>query len=166
MDPRKFNRLLLKIKYDKHAIEEIYTEYFPKIVMHITRRFGKLISPDDIAQEIFITLMTLEDFKPVDYPTSWIYRLADNKAIDKIRQQHTGIELTETYAAPFSLDNLILKEDVKKVLAKLDQDSQMIIYLHIWEGYEHKEIAQLLNLSYSNVRTKISRAYATIRKFL
>lgn len=166
MNSHKFNRLLQKIQYDKKAIEEIYTEYFPKIVIHLTRRFGKLISAEDIAQEVFVTLMSTKNFSPVEFPTSWMNKIADNKAIDKIKQSHTEIQLTEAYAAPFSSENLVIKEDLKKVLEKLDEESQMIIYLHIWEGYGHKEIAELLNLSHTNVRTKISRAYSALRKYL
>ena len=158
--------MLQQIKYDKRAIEEIYCEYFPKIVLHLTRRFGKLISPEDIAQEVFVVLMSMESFTPVEFPTTWIYRIADNKAIDKIKLKHKEIRLTENFAVPFNLDNLIIKEDIKNVLSKLDQESQLIIYLHIWERYTHKEIAKLLHLSHANVRTKISRAYAIIKKYL
>lgn len=166
MNSHKFNRLLQQIKYDKQAIAEIYCEYFPKIVLHLTRRFGKLISSEDIAQEVFMALMSADHFSFVKFPTTWIYTMADNKAIDKIRSSHKDIHLTENYAVPFNLDNLIIKEDIKKALSKLDQESQLIIYLHIWERYAHKEIAKLLHLSHANVRTKISRAYTVIKTYL
>ena len=166
MDAYRFNRLLQKIKYDKQAIVEIYKEYFPKIFIHLKRRFGKLISAEDIVHEVFCTLMATESFSKVDYPTAWIYRIADNKAIDKIKTQHQEIELTENYSVPFRLDELILKEDTKKAILQLDEKTQMILYLNHWEGYTFKEIAEQLNLSHANVRTKACRAYKAMRIYL
>ena len=92
--------------------------------------------------------------------------MADNKAIDKLRSQHKEVALTENQSVPFCLDNLILKEDVKKCFESLDRESQYILYLHIWEGYSHKEIAEIMLLSCGNVRTKVSCAYAQIKKML
>lgn len=166
MNAHKFNRLLQSIRSDRQAVTEIYAEYFPKIVIHLTRRFGKLISAEDIAQETFLSLLTTKEFKPVEYPTTWLYHMADNKAIDKLWSQHKEVALTENQSVPFCLDNLILKEDVKKCFESLDRESQYILYLHIWEGYSHKEIAEIMLLSCSNVRTKVSRAYAQIKKML
>ncbi len=166
MNAHKFNRLLQSIRSDRQAVTEIYAEYFPKIVIHLTRRFGKLISAEDIAQETFLSLLTTKEFKPVEYPTTWLYHMADNKAIDKLRSQHKEVALTENQSVPFCLDNLILKEDVKKCFESLDRESQYILYLHIWEGYSHKEIAEIMLLSCGNVRTKVSCAYAQIKKML
>ncbi len=166
MNPRKFNRLLKNIKYDKNALEEIYNEYYPQIVLHLRRRFGDLISPEDLAQEVFVALLQTEDFREVEYPTTWIYRLADNKAIDKIRTRHAEAELNENIADEFFIDDLISKEDVRAVLKKLDRETQFIIYLHVWEGYSYQEIAEMTNLSCINVRVKVSRAYSLLKKFM
>lgn len=166
MNPRKFNQLLQNIKYDKRVIEEIYHEYFPQIVIHLKRRFGNRISAEDIAQDVFVNLMTTDRFPKVEHPTSWINKLADHKAIDKLRTQHIDIELTENISDTFYIDNVILKEDIKKALKKLDKESQIIIYLHHWEGYDYKEISQMLHISCNNVRVKVSRAYSVLKKLL
>lgn len=130
MNAHKFNRLLQSIRSDRQAVTEIYAEYFPKIVIHLTRRFGKLISAEDIAQETFLSLLTTKEFKPVEYPTTWLYHMADNKAIDKLRSQHKEVALTENQSVPFCLDNLILKEDVKNV-SNLWIENRSIFYIYI-----------------------------------
>ena len=93
-------------------------------------------------------------------------RLSENKAKDILRGKHSESELSDMISSSFSIDKAILKADVQTVIKKLDPLSQQIIYLHIWEGYPYKEIAQELNISYNNVRVKASRAYKKIEKLL
>lgn len=166
MNPQKFNRLLRNIKHDKRSLALIYTEYYPKLVFHVQRRFGKLISPDDIAQDIFSKLMQLEIHYFVKTPTAWLYTLADNRAKDILKSCHEEVALEEYLADEFSIDSTILNLDVKKALSHLDLKSQQIIYLHIWEGYSYEEISKGLNISCANIRVKASRAYKELKKYL
>lgn len=110
--------------------------------------------------------MTIEKFPNVEYPATWLYKIADNKAIDMIKTRHVEARLTENIADSFFIDDLITEEDIKQGMAKLDKESQVIIFLHHWEGYNHKEISGLMNLSCSNVRVRISRAYSVLKKYL
>lgn len=166
MGPKKFNRLLHNIKYNKAALGEIYKEYFPQIDLHLKRKFGESFPHEDIAHEVFVTLMTGNNFPDIEAPATWLYKMADNKALDKLKTKRFEIKLTENIADSFFLDDLISEEDVKKSLQNLDQQSQIIIYLHHWEGYNYKEIAKLINTSCNNVRVKVSRAYSVLKKFL
>lgn len=166
MDASRFNRLLQQIKYDKQAVTEIYQEYFPGMVMHLRRKYGNLISAEDVAQEVFLSLMTLESYGEVEFPASWMYKLADNKAVDRIRLEPNDLQLLDIHPVPFNLDDLIVKEDARRALQRLDEESQMILYLHLWEGYNYKEIADLLHISHANVRTKASRAFKSLKKYL
>lgn len=166
MDALKFNRLLRKIQSDKRAVEKLYEEYYPKIVYHVRRRFGNLVSPEDITQNVFLALLTTEITTYVEHPTAWLYTLVDNKAKDLLRVRHEEIALSEMLVSSFCIDSTILKEDMKQCLKGLDPISQQIIYLHIWEGYSYIEIAEELGVSCSNVRVKVSRAYKFIKQYL
>ncbi len=166
MDSQKFNRLLRKITTDSRALEEIYEEYYSKVKLHILRGFGNLVSAEDVAQEVFLSLLSLNLKEKIEFPTTWLMRLSENKAKDILRGKHSESELSDMISSSFSIDKAILKADVQTVIKKLDPLSQQIIYLHIWEGYPYKEIAQELNISYNNVRVKASRAYKKIEKLL
>lgn len=166
MDAVQFNRLMKTIKYNSKALEEIYEEYYLKIKAHLVRRFGRLVSAEDVSQDVFVKLLTIEKQEEIKYPTAWLYMLADNKVKDILRSTHNEIELSEVFAAPFSLEDTIVSTDIKNALLNLDNVSQQIIYLHIWEGYTFKEIAQELKLGYANVRTKASRAIKVLKKYL
>lgn len=167
MDTQKFNHLLKKIKYDKKAVELIYRDYYAKIKAHIQRRFGKLLDAEDAAQDMFEKLMTIEVDSYVDYPVTWLYRVADHHIIDSLRIKHPEeVALLETQPADFDIDDTILRGDVKAAILKLDKVSQKIIYLYYWENYKFAEIATMLNISYANTRAKTSRAYKELKKFL
>ncbi len=65
--------------------KEIYQEFQPKIVPYLYRLLGNQ-DAEDIAQEVFATVSRgLESFKGQSKLSTWIYRVATNTAIDKLR---------------------------------------------------------------------------------
>lgn len=166
MDEQKFNRLLRRINTDSRAFEEIYNEYYGKVKLHVFRGFGKLVSAEDVAQDVFISLLSLKPDEKIEHPTTWLMRLAENKAKDVLRVRHEEVSLSELLSVPFCIDSTILRADMQAILRRLDPLSQQIIYLHIWEGYSYQEIAEELHITCSNVRVKVSRAYKIIKDYL
>lgn len=164
MDVLKFNRLLRSMGTDRRALEKIYAEYYPKIVLHLRYRYGKLLSPDDVAEEVFLSLMRAPPQGEVEHPTAWLMGLADHKAVDFLRKLREEEELPEALAMPPPFDEVILRSDVRQELNTLDAETQEIVYLHIWEGYSLKEISDLKNIGYETVRKKTSRAYQKLKK--
>ncbi len=165
MDIRKFNRLLSKAKYDKQAIEQIYMEFYPKIVLHLKRRFGDLAYIEDAAENVFLYLLSIDPWY-IDYPTSWLFTIAENDVFDYLKAQNRELPLLESTTVPCDFDHEILSSDMQAAFTHLDKDVQMILYLHHWEGYSHEEIAKELHISPNNVRVKVSRAYKILKKYL
>lgn len=164
MNPHKFNRLLQKLKTDKQAIDEIYREYYPVLVMHLNRVFGQLVPAEDVAQNVFLSLMETETAGTVKHPTSWMCKLADHKALDYLKRRHDDLPLSEKDSVPFDLENLILSADMKKAFSFLDPETQEIVYMRFWEGYTAREIAEAKNMSLNCVRMRIFRAFKTLEK--
>ena len=167
MDAQKFNRLIRKIKYDPKSIEAIYDTFHLKLKVHIYRRFGKLVNPEDVAEDIFLKLLEMDTPKYVEYPTAWLYRIADNYVTDKLRRMHPDEELLETTASDkFDLEQAVIDQEVKEAMLNLDELTQKILYLHYWEGYSFKELEKELALSYGSIRTRASRAYKLLKNYL
>ena len=57
-------------------------------------------------------------------------------------------------------------EEIKKAIEILKEDDRVIISLFLFEGYDHEEISQILNISYNNSRTRFSRARKKLLKIL
>ena len=126
MDIRRFNRLLSGAKYDKKAFEQIYEEYYPKIVLHLRRRFGDLMCIEDAAENVFLYLLTIEPWY-IDYPTSWLFTIAENDVKDHLKAQYRELPLLESTAVPYDFDREILSSDMQAAFTHLDKDAQMIL---------------------------------------
>ncbi len=166
MEPQKFNNLLLKIKSDKRALIPIYQEYYAKIILHLRVRFGKCICPEDVAQEVFVTILHMEHTEYIKAPQKWIFSVADNKAIDLLRRRHEEVPLSDNMKASPIFEVSTQNVAIQLAFEHLDPVSQKILIMHFWEGYSHKEIASMLNMTCGNVRLKASRAYKTLEKYL
>ena len=162
----KFNRLLNKLNTDKKALGQIYCEYYPKIVLHIRRCFGNHITAEDTAQDLFIKLMTLEHNQYIEHPTAWLFKLAENMVIDEIRKSHEEIPLNEMMTASFDVNLLVKDESLRTYFLSLDPITQKALYMHYWEGYSFREIADELKISYGNLRVKVCRAYSKLKTIL
>lgn len=167
MNAQKFNRLLRKIKYDKNAVDEFYAAFYLRIKNRVQFRFGNLINSEDMAQEVFMKLYTME---PPDYfikaPAIWIYRFTDNHVIDRLRVMHSELELRDSQPSAFDIEDTILKVDMQNAMSHLDTISQKILYLNIWEKIKLKDVAVMLNMSYVNVRQIASRARKELEPYL
>lgn len=166
MNAQKFNDLLKRMKYDKNAVEEFYNAFYLSIKAHVKYRFGYLADPEDMAQDIFMKLYTMETPSYVKAPAKWLGKFSDNFVIDKIRVSHPELELLESHPSDFDLEKTIMKFDLKNAISRLDQVSQKIIYMNYWERYSLKEVAVILKMSYGNVRQIASRAYKELRPYL
>lgn len=166
MDPQKFNGLLNSIKNDKQAIIPIYQEFYAKIILHLRCRFGKLICHEDVVQEVFASLLSSEEFGYVNSPLQWLFKVADNKAIDLLRNRHEEIAYSDALNVSADFHDSYLCAEVQLAFKHIDPLSRRILVMHFWEGYSHKEIAAILNLTCGNVRLKASRAYKILEKFL
>lgn len=166
MNDLKFNSLLRKMNNDVKAFEQIYSEYYPVVVLHIKRCYGNLVAAEDIAQELFFKLLNLTPVDTIKYPTAWLFKLAENIAVDEIRKHTCEVPLKDLAPAPFNIDVLIQNADLNTYFLSLDETSQKILYMFYWEGYSFKEIAIELNLNYSSLRVKVFRAYSKLKNIM
>jgi RNA polymerase sigma-70 factor (ECF subfamily) len=71
--------------HSQAEFEDIYQEYQPKIRHYLSRMLGDQAA-EDIAQEVFAKVSrSLDSFKGKSSFSTWIYRIATNAAVDKLR---------------------------------------------------------------------------------
>lgn len=167
MNANKFNALLKKLNTDKKSFESIYEEFYPKIVFHLRRCFGNTVSAEDIAQELFLKLLHLNQKEAVRNPTAWLFTLSENLAKDALQKIHYELPLNDTlpYTA-VDTEKLIADAELNKFFSVLDKNTQKILYMRYWEGYALKDIAAELGIPYPALRKQISRAYKKLKNFL
>ena len=132
-------------------------------MIHINARFKMGALSEDVAQETFIKLLSMENVKHIEYYTSWIYTISENIALRKLGKEKT--EQKKLYYEQEAVEKEIeLFGELQKDIDKLDKITQQIFYYYYVEAYKLKEIAELLTLTYANVRQKHSRGIKFLRK--
>lgn len=163
------NELIKKAKSgDKDAFASLYTAYKDKLYRYA---YFKLNDPDDAMDavsscitEAYLGIAALKSEKAFSV---WIFKILYRQccAILKKRFVNAGnLNLLDiNIEAP---DSTVQATELKEALAILYEDEKDIVLLSVVAGYTSKEIADMLGLKASTVRSKQSRALAKMRKFL
>lgn len=148
MNPILFNYLLTRYQSSPKAVTRLYEYYYPLIVRYIDRQFRGKVDGKDIAQQFFIKLFEIKP-KFVRAPTAWVYTVARNMALDKLRKDK---RLVYSETAERKGNDIRLSDKALLALEGLSEFEQKIIYLRYWERFRLKEIAELLNEKYDAVK--------------
>ena len=168
MTPSEFNRLLSRIKKDEKALEKIYDFYYPRIILHIKTKY-KDISGEDVAQEFFLNLINTRKFNYILKPSLWVYTSCDNIAkkylIESVAADLEYIQVEDNSIA--IIEETIIDENIKKIFKILKDDvSKKIFYMYYWQGYNLREIAELLDINASTIKQKHTRGIKKIKEKL
>jgi len=171
--------------------EQVYAEFQPKIHRYLTRLIGAK-EAEDLTQEVFIKVSkALTTFRNESQLSTWIYRIATNVAIDRMRnlsfkgemiEDHSEcslIEATRTkiaekdadlLAKAFSIEEHVIQKETREcirgVVGKLPENYRMVVILSELEGLQNKEIATILELSLDVVKVRLHRGKARLKNEL
>ena len=167
--------------------EELYEAYWPKVLRYVKRMDGGL-DAEDIAQEVFLKVaVNLPGFRQESKVSTWIYQIATNAAIDRLRKKQlpqVGEELLDGAQAGEFLSErshsggrkvsqpelkLIHREMnscIRGVVEELPEIYRTVVVLHEMEGLKNREIAEILGVSLDAVKIRLHRGRILLRKTL
>lgn len=156
---------------ESKAQEILYRHYAPKMFALCVRYAKSREEAEDILQEGFIKVFTkLNDFRNEGSLEGWIRRIMINTALNSHKKkslllQDINPELFEQsrVEAPLSLDYLSA-EELQKVISGIPNPYQLVFNLNAIEGYTHKEIGVMLNISTNTSKSRLNRARNIIQK--
>lgn len=122
---------------------------------------------EEVVQDAFIQYHLKKiDFQSEEHIRAWLIRVTINKAKNAARtfwrRHRTSLE--ETMAALNFNDQE--SEQLFEAVMALPQKYRIVVHLFYYEDYSVHEMAELLSLSESNVKTRLSRARAMLRDTL
>lgn len=125
---------------------------------------------EDVLQEAFLDAFThLHSFRGQSTFGAWLKQIVVNKAINQLRQRRLQLvniedqhfdsdELDLADSKPLDEESLELDvERVKRGLNQLPEGYRVVLSLYLFEGYDHEEIGEILNISESTSRTQYMR---------
>lgn len=113
---------------------------------------------EDITQEVFLKLCrTLPDFESEEHEKAWLLRVTINmcKNYNKKAYTHPNIELTENIP---TVDEYHSDGTVMSAVNALPDKYRTAIYLYYFEGYQVKEIAEIMDSNQNTVLSLLMRA--------
>ena len=163
----------------------IYKEYYPKIIQYLTRIAGPNVA-EDMAQDVFDRICrNLGGFKGNSKLSTWIYRIATNTAIDRLKsasykqtldstplRDTSGFDNRNAHSpsGPLSPDQAVIRKEmgncVTEYIDNLPLNYKTALVLSELKDLSNQEIADILEISLDNVKIRLHRARAKLRESL
>lgn len=117
---------------------------------------------EDVCQTAFLKLMEQSDVTP-GKEKAWLMQTTANECRNLLRSSwwKKTIQLDETIPAPDGM-----YDHVYHSVMSLQPKYRVVLYLHYYEQYSTREIAQLLHISQSAVTTRLDRARKQLKPLL
>ena len=114
---------------------------------------------EDLRQDIILNLWQgWQHYQPKARSVTWVWRVAMNTAISQRRRQQRQVETESLLAIDYPEDvaDHESQEFLNSLIVRLPYPDQQLLHLYL-DGWKQAEIAAMLNLSVTNVQTRISR---------
>jgi len=120
----------------------------------------------DTFQDIILQLWkSFETFRGESKISTWIYRVSLNTVLTKIKKGKTKIAAGSIGTSELSISIAMADGDIELlniIIQSLKDLDKAIVILYL-EGYKNKEISQILNLTPTNVSTRLNRVRAELK---
>ncbi|HHY41010.1 MAG TPA: RNA polymerase sigma factor [Syntrophaceticus sp.] len=158
------------------AFEKLVCRYQQAVFSIVFRILRNKEEAEDIVQESFIKCYQSLDKYDQGRPfTPWLYRIASNLALTRVRQlkkqrlipwETASSQLADRNAVnpAASLEAVEIKQEVSSYLAKLKPLDQLVIILRYYQDLNYDEIAYILDTTRNNVEVRLCRARQRLRQ--
>lgn len=145
---------------------ELYNEHSQPVYNTILRLVGHSGEAEDILQESFVAaFQRIDQFTMTGGFRAWVKRIAINKSVDLIRKRHISfVELDPVWmvaADETAVDEAeynYAMDRIADAIEALPDGYRTVFNLYAVENIPHAEIAQMLGLEHTTVRTQYHRA--------
>ena len=170
------------------AYRELLSRYERPVFSLIYRMVRDRALAEDLSQETFIKVLNaLDSYRPEFKFSSWIFKIANNAAIDQLRKREldtlsldgapgartadeveaTALQAVDRTESPLAeLESRELGSEIEQAIGKLRPEYRTAILLRHVEGRAYEEIAEVMDLPLGTVKTYIHRARLELREYL
>ena len=165
---------------DESAFEVLYAEHKRRVYSLCLRMTSDPADAEDLAQEAFLQLFRkIATFRGESAFTTWLHRLVVNVVLMRMRKKGLPVvsldepdtSNDEPVQRDFGENDLRLLGSIDRIrltraIDMLPQGYRTVFMLHDVEGYEHNEIAQIMNCSVGNSKSQLHKARLKLREML
>lgn len=170
------NRQLVEesIKGSIKAQHELYKLYADAMYYTCYHMMHNREEAEDMLQESFSeAFMKLDKFKFESTFGTWLKRIVVNRCINEIKRKKTELEFSDNmelfedqYVEEDQISPDLTVAAIKTAMTYLPEGCRIIFQLYLLEGYDHREIAEILGVSESNSKSQYMVAKRKIKELL
>ncbi len=156
------------------AYRALYDRYSKAMYNTALRILNRTDDAEDILQEAFTdAFQQLSSFEGRSTFGAWLRQIVVYKSIGHLKKQKLHVNGLETDAENIA-DETVLEEDevwytvdsIKQAMQKLPDGYRTVLTLHLIEGFEQEEVAEMMKVAHSTVRTQYMRAKQKLLQLL
>ncbi|MBS1655086.1 MAG: sigma-70 family RNA polymerase sigma factor [Bacteroidetes bacterium] len=158
---------------NRQAQSALYEMFSPKMFVVCMRYARSREEAEEVLQEGFLKVFQfLHQFKNAGSFEGWIRKIMVNCALQRLRSksQLAPVLQIEAYDNNFKVDehteSRISAKELLELVMLLPPAYKMVFNLYVFEGYKHKEIAEMLGISEGTSKSNLSDARAFLQKYI
>jgi RNA polymerase sigma-70 factor, ECF subfamily len=167
---------------DAEAFERIYRLHNRRVYALCLRMVGNTAEAEDLTQEAFLQLFRkIGTFRGESAFSTWLHRLAVNVVLMRLRRKTLAETSLEEVTEPdedvggprkdiggpdLRLSGSVDRVNLERAVEQLPAGYRSVFVLHDVQGYEHNEIATIMNCSIGNSKSQLHKARMRLRELL
>jgi RNA polymerase sigma-70 factor, ECF subfamily len=177
-------QVMLRVKAgDQSAFDYLVQKYRRPMLSFMYRMAHNTAVAEDLAQEVFLRVYrSRENYEASAKFTTWLYRIASNLAVNHARDtRHQRPENTVSLDEPdqesgltmdvpddsLTAEESIVKRErlaaIRQRVQALPERQRTAVIMHKYQQMDYRQIAEVLKLSESAIKSLLFRAYETLR---
>lgn len=162
------------MKGDRQAQFELYRLYSKAMYNICLRMLRNDMDAEDLLQNSFVDIYgKINTFRFQSSIGAWIKRIVINNCINFLKKRRLEVVTLENQhddrwdePEPTVSCSPLKVKDIKSAINQLPEGYRMVFNLYTMEGYDHKEIAEILEVSEATSKSQYSRAKKRLREML
>lgn len=173
--------LMLRVRDgDSASFEVLLRRHRLPVVSFFRRMVRDQALAEDLAQEVFLRVYkSRERYQPDARFTTWLYRIATNLALNAIRDRKDAVSdsageeaeggpILERFVDPQpTVEQRLVQHDrqrlIRQAIEGLPENQRLAVIMHKYQEVDYRQIARVLKVSESAVKSLLFRAYETLR---
>jgi RNA polymerase sigma factor (sigma-70 family) len=159
---------------DAAAYKILYNRYAKAMYNTALRIVNKIPDAEDLLQEAFTdAFLQIRSFEKKSTFGAWLKQIVIYKSINFLKKQRLNFMDMESAGDNIAEEKEIDEdkiwftvESIKQKMQELPDGYRTVLSLYLLEGYDHEEIAEILNITHSTVRTQYLRAKQKLLQLL
>ena len=160
------------LKQNQSAQTELYASFSGKMFGVCLRYAKNRMDAEDLLHEGFLKVLTnLKKYRGEGSFEGWMRRIMINTAINFYRTKTSNyiVDIDEVFDLEISDVDAVSKMSEKELIShiqELPDGYRMVFNMYVVEGYKHKDIAEILNISESTSKTQLLKAKKSLQQKL